>query len=129
MGKQLRIRLTIFGLVFLLVLTSSGCSKADKLLSITVSPNKVLLLSGGMHPLSVNASYESGTVISLANWTGTSSNPAVATLDTTGYIKAVTAGSTNLTIAYQENGVSKSVVVPVQVETAPKHPAVYYISE
>lgn len=129
MGKLLRIRLTTAGLAVLMLLASCNQPKVDTLLSIAVSPNKINLLTGGMQPLGVNVSYASGTIKPVANWTCTSSNPAVAILSADGYIKAIAAGSTNLTLVYQENGISKQVTIPVQVTQAPKHPDVYYISE
>ncbi len=125
----MRITRKIAGIAFLILLTFTGCSKADKLSSIQVTPYRVSLLSGGQQPLDVTALYKSGQLTHVSNWTAISSEPGIAFVDKNGYVNAGTAGSANLTVTYNESGVSKTFTVSIDVYEAPKWPTGGYVSE
>lgn len=92
--------------------------KPEKVLkAITLSKSDINLKVGDPFKLTVKASYESSSnadVTTKAEYS--SSNLSVATVTNGGIITAVGSGSTEITVSYTENGVTKSANCSVTVK-------------
>jgi hypothetical protein len=89
--------------------------------SITVLPETMSLFVGEDHTIaSITARYNYGPdkPLTLADCSYSSNNEVIATVDT-GVVTGVSDGSATITISYEENGITKSDTVAVDVNPIP----------
>jgi uncharacterized protein YjdB len=92
--------------------------------SVTISPSSAALVPTQVLSLSVEVRDENKAVVTDRAITFTSSNPAVATVSTTGAVTAVTPGSTTITATSEgRTGTAAISVVPMPVGSVNVSPA------
>jgi len=94
--------------------------------TVTATPDPTSVAIGGTQQISLAVGFSNGDSLSGAAAGGTpvftSSAPAVATVNATGLVTGVTAGSATITVAYNLNGVTRTDTVAVTVTVAPPAP-------
>jgi hypothetical protein len=109
--------LAIIGLASLLVAASVGCTKGYILQAVIASPKTVNLAPNAAQQLAITAGYDRGASINVTTGcTFRTGDATVATVTTTGIVKAIAAGSTSITVSYTENRVTKTITIPVTVK-------------
>lgn len=117
--------LAIAALALAIAAASSACEGSltapggPSLVSVTVMGNTAPRVPGQTHQLTAAANLSDGStqnVSGLATWE--SSNPAVATVTTTGLVTAVAPGQAHITAAYQ----GQAGTLPVMVAAPPPPP-------
>jgi uncharacterized protein YjdB len=99
-------------------------SEAPKVLtSIVVLPSSMSMHTGDSETIvSITAHYddESNTTIGLDSASYSSNHTGIASVNTTGRVTGVSAGSATITATYTEGGITKTDTVEVTVSQAPK---------
>lgn len=89
--------------------------------SVTIAPTTLSLLSGAPQTLSAVVKNAGGTALALSPTSWTSSNPGVATVNSSGVVTWVAAGSTNVSAHY--NALNSNTCAVTAVATADVTPA------
>lgn len=99
-------------------------TEAPKVLtSITVLPSTMSIVVGNYKNItSITAHYddESNTTIGLDSVSYSSNHTNIASVNTTGRVTGVSAGSATITVSYAEGGITKTADIGVTVSEAPK---------
>ena len=121
----------------LLIIAVAGCKnkvaapwESFELSSIAAQPYRVNIPVNGTSNLTINAVYSkisSGNIttgsggirVITSNVSFKSSNEAVATVNGSGLVRGITAGSANISISYTDGNITKTSEIPVTITVPP----------
>lgn len=128
-GRWLRV--SALFLSALIILSLAGCRgffQSPIATGIAINPSSVVVGTGSTLQLSATATYDDGSTGNISKVTWTSSNPAVATVSSSGVVSGVATGTATITAQSNDvNGTATVTVIPgnlTLITVTPANPTV-----
>jgi hypothetical protein len=124
--KSIKSIMFVVALLLASTLVLLGCQKGGTMTAITVTPADTVMAKGTTQQFTATELFSSGLSMNTIYCTWSSSNPAVATVDASGLVTAIAAGTTDIIATNDSNKITGAATLtvadPLSITVTPYSP-------